>query len=143
MFPWVCLATMPLFYPFDWPKISLKFIRKKFANIQKYIVRDQDRYEKREVCKAVEQKEKQEINGVESDKNTEAEVNNENEDNQFSNTSEMLVTQHSGEKHKGVKERQNLTVLFILFHVISQGFLPYSHFITQVRKNYKIILIIL
>ncbi|XP_022816293.1 vitamin K-dependent gamma-carboxylase [Spodoptera litura] len=25
MFPWVCLATMPLFYPFDWPKIVASY----------------------------------------------------------------------------------------------------------------------
>lgn len=27
MFPWVCLATMPLFYPFDWPRSVAYYFR--------------------------------------------------------------------------------------------------------------------
>ncbi|XP_063379414.1 vitamin K-dependent gamma-carboxylase [Cydia fagiglandana] len=27
MFPWVCLATMPLFYPFNWPKLMIDFVK--------------------------------------------------------------------------------------------------------------------
>ncbi|XP_073952042.1 gamma-glutamyl carboxylase isoform X1 [Choristoneura fumiferana] len=31
MFPWVCLATMPLFYPFDWPILLLNFLKSFFV----------------------------------------------------------------------------------------------------------------
>lgn len=34
MFPWVCLATMPLFYPFDWPTTFIKFVREHYIFIR-------------------------------------------------------------------------------------------------------------
>lgn len=132
MFPWVCLATMPLFYPFDWPKNVLKVIQKRLAEIKKYIARFRNRYETREVCKTVEHEDRQGMNGKSIEKiQAENEMSKEKEDIQLSNNSEMIQTNDK----LNVKERRTLTCLLILFHVICQAFLPYSHFITQVRKN--------
>lgn len=37
MFPWVCLATMPLFYPFHWPKTIISSLNIQYYNIKKTI----------------------------------------------------------------------------------------------------------
>ncbi|KAI5644011.1 vitamin k-dependent gamma-carboxylase domain-containing protein [Phthorimaea operculella] len=37
MFPWVCLATMPLFYPFDWPKIVGRYLKDCYSKIKSLI----------------------------------------------------------------------------------------------------------
>lgn len=34
MFPWVCLATMPLFYPFDWPKMLASNSKEYIAKLK-------------------------------------------------------------------------------------------------------------
>ncbi|KAJ2946866.1 hypothetical protein O0L34_g16196 [Tuta absoluta] len=35
MFPWVCLATMPLYYPFDWPKVVGRALKGCFLKLIK------------------------------------------------------------------------------------------------------------
>ncbi|KAJ8731764.1 hypothetical protein PYW08_014494 [Mythimna loreyi] len=35
MFPWVCLATMPLFYPFDWPKRVASYSTESFIKLKR------------------------------------------------------------------------------------------------------------
>lgn len=52
MFPWVCLATMPLFYPFDWPIKLIKKYRKQKQNIKLIICRLNERNNC--VCKLIE-----------------------------------------------------------------------------------------
>lgn len=37
MFPWVCLATMPLFYPFDWPKTIISFANYCYTQLKQNI----------------------------------------------------------------------------------------------------------
>ncbi|XP_047020536.1 vitamin K-dependent gamma-carboxylase [Helicoverpa zea] len=35
MFPWVCLATMPLFYPFDWPKTIASYAFNYYTKLKR------------------------------------------------------------------------------------------------------------
>ncbi|CAH0626825.1 unnamed protein product [Chrysodeixis includens] len=37
MFPWVCLATMPLFYPFDWPNRIISATNNHYTKLKAYI----------------------------------------------------------------------------------------------------------
>lgn len=116
MFPWVCLATMPLFYPFDWPKTVSQHLTEKMKTI----------------CKCFTRKDLQCDDSVEIDENTNAaEVLN----------SEQLGT-HSRQENVEEKERTvdpyqpKVTVCLIMIYVALQAFLPYSHFLTKVSKQY-------
>lgn len=50
MFPWVCLATMPLFYPFHWPKTIVPFLKIQYLNIKKTISNIVNSYKQSIVC---------------------------------------------------------------------------------------------
>lgn len=164
MFPWVCLATMPLFYPFDWPKIlPIKLVKlkskmcKQVTDLNKSNNEQEQRYETKDMRfnDAVDQgiEDIKDINNSDINK-----VNDETEiffktDEDYAKHSpkwidkeileknieqEPLQLTTSNDKETGEKKQKNsckqrVTVFLILLYVLSQAFLPFSHFITQVR----------
>ncbi|KAJ8733012.1 hypothetical protein PYW07_015611 [Mythimna separata] len=50
MFPWVCLATMPLFYPFDWPKKFASYSAECFAKLKHHFCKKIKEYIKSPGC---------------------------------------------------------------------------------------------
>lgn len=164
MFPWVCLATMPLFYPFDWPKRVASYSKIYYTKFKKYICNIFDEFIKKTVCgcktnkpavndeyaqenedtidneqeeiKETKESTKDDENNVCSilakvvDDNMEKRTNDKKDEQQSKNNSETI-----GNDVNGDYKKKKLTMLLILFHVLLQAFLPYSHFITKVRKE--------
>uniref|UniRef100_A0A2A4ISY8 HTTM-like domain-containing protein n=1 Tax=Heliothis virescens TaxID=7102 RepID=A0A2A4ISY8_HELVI len=50
MFPWVCLATMPLFYPFDWPKTLAAYCCDYYNKFQRSFCNKIRQYRQNSVC---------------------------------------------------------------------------------------------
>lgn len=135
MFPWVCLATMPLFYPFDWPKIILKYAEEIFLTVKggicKYIHR---------LIFSLTNNQQNATNTTNKDSSTEEKIH---PDNEIIFTKQMEKIEESGTnkdekegdklKHTTDGRMNSVTFALIVFYLVSQAFLPYSHFITKVR----------
>ncbi|KAK9503159.1 hypothetical protein O3M35_011787 [Rhynocoris fuscipes] len=96
LFPYVCLATMPLFYENNWPKQVLKKIERLKFNV------DTENCVNNSCCYDMQSSKK--VTGA-RDK-----------------------TKHSIKKQ--------IVAVLLIFHVIIQLFLPYSHFITKGYNNW-------
>lgn len=111
MFPWVCLAQVPMFYGFDWPrhlgKLKTTVLNKTLA-ISKLA---KEHCTAQNITKQSEQTEPQQS---------------------CSETTENK--QHSEEPH--ISWKQKLRTLLVLSYCALQLFLPYSHFITQGYNNW-------
>lgn len=150
MFPWVCLATMPVFYPPDWPKLATKFVNEKMSAISNsvfdYIKKIIDNESK---CKCMSEKvdgkdfTNEEQNGQELDFNEDDEVflaeekSNDINDNFLcnNNSADPNPTEHSLDssiKQENGPTYSCFTINLIIIFVFLQAFLPYSHFITKV-----------
>ncbi|RVE47233.1 hypothetical protein evm_008101 [Chilo suppressalis] len=168
MFPWVCLATMPLFYPFDWPKLIGKFVSKHSNSLRNKICSnipqcakefqcetDHSRMDVYDECSCFDEiPEDQNIINDESleqtDNETQEDGGHENEGNNkdlvqaflggndkkciFREKKEKstLELEHSNESDTA----KNFTVYMIIFHIVTQLFLPFSHFITKGYNNW-------
>ncbi|XP_038210572.1 vitamin K-dependent gamma-carboxylase [Zerene cesonia] len=155
MFPWVCLATMPLYYPFDWPKILLRraisstavFFNKIIEVLRAKLVKLHDKFKTDESeiheTKLSKDSDKDKVLADKKNKLNEKEcsVSNKKE------TSDNIIRKAKIEKIKDPKEnagecneryeqRKMRTCLLILLHVVMQAFLPYSHFITKGYNNW-------
>lgn len=157
MFPWVCLATMPLFYPFDWPmKISEKLMKiKSRVSIRNLKLKPQECD-----CQINENSEESNdddneyslVNGKKNDYldndshgNVLKEITDDDkaieESKDFTKEScEIAELNCKENKHADIPatqeyRRKKITLYLIIFHVLTQAFLPYSHFITQVSIN--------
>ncbi|XP_052750456.1 vitamin K-dependent gamma-carboxylase [Galleria mellonella] len=154
MFPWVCLATMPLYYSFNWPKELMTRFNKHLMTIRGQCsilleveenCKDETNNTKNADERRTMEKIVEELKGnvlgstditEETDSNimkTEAE-NNEchpiADDNEEQNASSEIPL------HCKINTRQRITMYIIIFHVLSQAFLPFSHFITKGYNNW-------
>lgn len=150
MFPWVCLATMPLFYPFDWPKTLTATLIKTKASICKRISHQKNQESEAKI-------EEEEIKSDDIDiidnyllndqyndkdkaevKEVHEEISDDSEDKPNKETLNEKL-EMNGKGNRAVKkinvpgyDKKKVTVYLIIFYVLTQAFLPYSHFITQV-----------
>ncbi|XP_076618257.1 gamma-glutamyl carboxylase [Colletes latitarsis] len=161
MFPYVCLATMPLFCNADWPRRFNSNVKRNYTPLSSQN-QDMDRYdepptkskdirEERTVLIASE-KSNDEVSNHETIETLSRELNSEIsiESTKVKNQQDtMLAPRHKTEiriVYKGVKgtrlkstgatKKQKLVVSLLLFHVVLQFFLPYSHFITKGYNNW-------
>ncbi|XP_053602208.1 vitamin K-dependent gamma-carboxylase [Plodia interpunctella] len=141
MFPWVCLATMPLFYPFDWPKTLMNRCK---TNLTKSV---------QDLCKLfglgpVEHEchchlknseiEDDTIDNIVRDLkggDSETKIKEITDNLEEINTKAKDVCEDKA-KHEGKYENRKLTTVLIGLYVISQLFLPYSHFVTKGYNNW-------
>ncbi|XP_015172992.1 PREDICTED: vitamin K-dependent gamma-carboxylase [Polistes dominula] len=135
MFPYVCLATMPLFCNFDWPRTFYSWIIfKRNITISKSMNIMKNCFQS-----SVKKLINKETNGI-------ANLNEYD-----SQKSTMNITKHceSSEKIKTIDDskmnnnkaekvtkKQRFVVSMLLLHVGLQFFLPYSHFITKGYNNW-------
>ncbi|CAG4966769.1 unnamed protein product [Parnassius apollo] len=152
MFPWVCLATMPLFYPFDWPKVVASYLREVY-----YIT-------KRKLCEctnlirsgtiACKNKGKENINKKEKLENEDVRekwcINNEPDkedsledlgDPSCALTNDNTdhtdnITKETTSKEEIDDSKQKFTCILISIYIFTQAFLPFSHFITKGYNNW-------
>lgn len=154
MFPWVCLAAMPLFYPFDWPHLIINDFVVYYRNVNHFICKKYKRF-----CKYVDLDTKIETTDLKnkiSDDLPNEMVNVYDDFNQGAmEKSDMEITKSKAvvrgneEKveeschqlnietpnHRCSEERnKKITVYLILIYMFVQAFLPYSHFITKVSE---------
>ncbi|XP_060801297.1 vitamin K-dependent gamma-carboxylase isoform X1 [Amyelois transitella] len=145
MFPWVCLATMPLFYPFDWPKLSLtfckKYLTKTIQEIRKLFGLAPTEHECHCQLNNSDNEDEQQKPIVEmiqdlkgEDSTTELKDNSDEEVN--TNTKKEIVDNAVATIIETNCERRKLTTVIIALYVFSQLFLPYSHFITKGFNNW-------
>ncbi|CAG9784833.1 unnamed protein product [Diatraea saccharalis] len=167
MFPWVCLATMPLFYPFDWPKLTLQFVNthiryiksKLCCNISPYTTQfkcKMDSYDLNayDECSCSDELLEENISN-DSMKETTRKDTEKNEDNihkSGENNKDLVQafldgkecncdqkddeTDQEQQQSKNSDSVKNFTVLMIMFHIVTQAFLPFSHFITKGYNNW-------
>ncbi|XP_059052353.1 vitamin K-dependent gamma-carboxylase [Achroia grisella] len=165
MFPWVCLATMPLYYSFNWPKILIKLCKKYIRIVDGQLRRWYALVKTEKTCE-------NEANAIDTEnkcntENKELEIDQEikdsgmdptdtteNSDEMISNTVETDIDESGiaskcnemeeenklsrtevNVEGKDVK-RNRITMYFIVFHILSQAFLPFSHFITKGFNNW-------
>lgn len=162
MFPWVCLATMPLFYPFHWPKTFILFLKVQCHNIKKTIsnIVSSCKYSIVQNCQnndvrnegATMSKDK---NNVQEELHTRDTSNDDitNDNHTDHNGKDSISTEEKVDeqvnkdqkKTKPIQEesvtkiemdnknhRKKVTTWVIVIYVLMQAFLPCSHFITKV-----------
>lgn len=163
MFPWVCLATMPLFYPFDWPKTIIPFLKIHYLNIKKTICNIVNSFKCNIKCHCQNNDVRNEdIQMMEAKSNVQEElhtnmppndvkdITNENHNGTDGASNEEKANEQVNKEQKETRDTQEesianieidkinhhkkLTTLMIIVYVLTQAFLPFSHFITKVRK---------
>lgn len=116
MFPYVCLATMPLFCNVNWPRKLInyhKFSRQKSPKV----IKDIDIVENKSQTSIVDNSlANRVINKLQKPTNI-AKIN-------------LNV------KTKKTTKKQKFVVFFLIIYIILQFFLPYSHFITKGYNNW-------
>lgn len=160
MFPYVCLATMPIFCNADWPRRLVSYF--KSSRITSFFIRNQgtkncDKYsiasktlddileEEGEFVtpSATPRKTKAEASNREETETSYAEVDNEVHDKTsvIKYQQDTVQTQHMKTVCRNIKKidckpratkKQKFVVSLLLLYVALQFFLPYSHFITKV-----------
>ncbi|CAL7951877.1 unnamed protein product [Xylocopa violacea] len=126
MFPYVCLATMPLFCSPEWPRKLVSFLKRNC--VAPFLANDRSTKSHDETstdllgdfCEEVDNK-----------------INNEIQENLKS--IKPIITRKDreiGKKSTKVTRKQKFVVSLLLFHVFLQLFLPYSHFITKGYNNW-------
>ncbi|KAM3961558.1 vitamin K-dependent gamma-carboxylase-like [Aphomia sociella] len=141
MFPWVCLATMPLYYPFDWPKVFM-------TQCKKYLLKIRSKFYKRFSIFKIEKTCQCKTNNKNVEKNETKKIVQEikgdaldsTHDGKYSekpdfNAEKAKIDDNNDDESK-VDKRKKITVCLILFHVLTQAFLPFSHFITKGYNNW-------
>lgn len=158
MFPWVCLATMPLFYPFDWPKLIISYAEKQAANVRggicnyihkyilinKYIhctsraVQTQGAYNDTNELPDYDDDDEKTDESFLSSEDYETEIKDDDPKSDLEQKPEL--SEHEERETSGREEnwndgKKNLALALIALHVVTQAFLPYSHFITKVKLS--------
>lgn len=162
MFPWVCLAAMPLFYPFDWPKLIVSYAENQVAKVKgriiglhkyfhmfillkRYIDRmnsveqrqdKQDSSDETSELPDYEDDEEKTDDSVLISEDNETEIKSDNPKKDLEQKSELSEQEGkdtSGREQKCKDGKKNITLALIALHVVLQAFLPYSHFITKVK----------
>ncbi|XP_032511604.2 vitamin K-dependent gamma-carboxylase [Danaus plexippus] len=142
MFPWVCLATMPLFYPFDWPRTIIGYldnIKSKLLKLScmvlyknvdfKLTLKDNDDSKTKT---NQEQPETEDVSVLNDGDSPSKEMLTTNDGFNEGTDEKIEENKTSVNKHDG----RYLTLIFVMFHVVSQAILPYSHFITKGYNNW-------
>ncbi|XP_033335453.2 gamma-glutamyl carboxylase isoform X2 [Megalopta genalis] len=153
MFPYVCLATMPLFCSADWPRKCISWFK---CNCTSIIVdsrtieacdaspanrSENDRAEEYEDTPRLETKFiARRKDDLETDKGTEGAIKEQRdsarEHDDGNNRTVCRRTREVESRPRGATKRQKFVVSLLLFHVALQFFLPYSHFITKGYNNW-------
>lgn len=166
MFPWVCLATMPLFYPFHWPNTNIPCLKDQYLNFKKTIINIVSSFKFNIVCNChkndIRNKDvtvNEDTNNVQEQLHTRNTSNNviTNEKhadyNGTGTSTEEKITEHVNEDQNKTKHNEEkpvtqikmdkkdhskkVTTLIIVIYVLTQAFLPCSHFITKVSLIYS------
>ena len=107
MFPYVCLATMPIFCDVSWPRKFTHWFKEIFS-ITKFISEVKDEKEK-----------------------------NQKNEHKFLNRKEVDGKDLKNFKAKNDEinnsKKQKFVTSILLLHIAMQLFLPYSHFLTKVN----------
>ncbi|XP_046960548.1 vitamin K-dependent gamma-carboxylase [Vanessa cardui] len=157
MFPWVCLATMPLFYSFDWPKTIMRYAEKPVSKVKGGICTylhkfklntTSGRTSNAKVITKVDDNEPKahfdnDKSNEQNSEDLEEKIDNEEKGTEEENTSETKDDEIFDDENNSAKtseddgdRRKYITFIFIVFHVFTQAFLPYSHFITKGYNNW-------
>ncbi|XP_066955016.1 vitamin K-dependent gamma-carboxylase [Macrobrachium rosenbergii] len=143
MFPWVCMATMPIFCQMSWPRTLISSAKKVFSSFYYYSksLLDKIRLKIRfslHVKVSVHQRNAREtgntdlISGKEDRKALKSSMETKNDCNK---KEVLLLLQRNPdccyEESSTVYGKQKLTTLVVLAYIILQLFLPFSHFITK------------
>lgn len=126
MFPWVCLATLPLYYPYDWPKRVLKKVKNVYIKYLKREVGDDGN----EDIAAINNSDDDSIPKLPS---------NEKDDDEKSEAQDQSESEEKGQTEDALEKcdsKKKRTVYFIILYMALQAFLPYSHFLTKVTLYY-------
>ncbi|XP_065361786.1 vitamin K-dependent gamma-carboxylase [Calliphora vicina] len=122
MFPWVCLAQVPMFYSCDWPrKFTLDNLKKFYYTTVKQNVMQDNKQPVNDKIEMLETKTQQQLTST----------HKKDEPIVYCNACKKLVTT-SGETSVGERIRSCI----ILLYCSLQLFLPYSHFLTQGYNNW-------
>ncbi|XP_066594912.1 vitamin K-dependent gamma-carboxylase [Prorops nasuta] len=134
MFPFVCLATMPLFCHVDWPRNLLRFLTSKCVRINEKIAEQS--------CPVKEETLKNHDDSKKSEKSNDKVTNSVPKEN----CGDLVETSRELNKKeklmKGLKntssttKKQKFVVSLLFVHAFLQFFLPYSHFLTKGYNNW-------
>ncbi|XP_076231158.1 gamma-glutamyl carboxylase isoform X2 [Calliopsis andreniformis] len=161
IFPYVCLATMPLFCNTDWPRrlaSYFKLSRRTLLFTQGQYIKSWDKSSFEDSLEedsdfvtpsATPQKINKKTSTHEVIESSNGEVNDKANDkalNKMNNQEDTVQTKHMGTIYRNIKQmsfkstkaakKQKFVVSLLLLHVALQFFLPYSHFITQGYNNW-------
>lgn len=155
MFPWVCLATMPLFYPFNWPKtirnflktwlLEMKSISFKLRGVKSERQRINDQIFLDEMIKIIKgspfivtsatlpetvnnEAAEENVNDKMDDEENKSKSETDEEDIETEDYDDIIID----DKDEGYNK---MTMYLIILHILMQLFLPYSHFLTKVIIN--------
>ncbi|XP_061396203.1 vitamin K-dependent gamma-carboxylase [Musca vetustissima] len=123
MFPWVCLAQVPMFYGFDWPrKLNKENFKKLYNKLMK---------------KDPNEKEVQKVNAIKD--SSKEETNNELQEPEKINDNPIYYCKGCQKQLKitnKCNKKEYLQTFVVLLYCALQLFLPYSHFITKGYNNW-------
>ncbi|XP_006616444.1 vitamin K-dependent gamma-carboxylase [Apis dorsata] len=131
MFPYVCLATMPLFCKPNWPRRLGIFLKRKSYFSFSAKIQDIKICNKATIDLPKESHDNLSGNGSSIDNGNREGTNSINSTITCKNTKRI----DRGKSAK-VTRKQKFVVSLLLFHVFLQFFLPYSHFITKGYNNW-------
>ncbi|XP_046820051.1 vitamin K-dependent gamma-carboxylase [Vespa crabro] len=135
MFPYVCLATMPLFCNVDWPRTFCSWIACKQNILFSKCVNVIKNCFQSPVNKLINEQTKEvtDLNEFDSQK-ANMDVNE-----RYKSSENVKPIDNSTMKNvnsKKVTKKQQFVVSMLLLHIALQFFLPYSHFITKGYNNW-------
>ncbi|XP_031841315.2 gamma-glutamyl carboxylase isoform X1 [Nomia melanderi] len=160
MFPYVCLATMPLFCDANWPRKCIAYCKRNFSMFtRKQVI---ESYDETSVNEFKDMPEEESFYTASSEGSTENilnlqtnftsrdKVDFERDNRLISSTAKQtdalqtLKQEDNGiravckstKQARGATKRQKFVVSLLLFHMVLQFFLPYSHFITKGYNNW-------
>ncbi|KAK9298714.1 hypothetical protein QLX08_008077 [Tetragonisca angustula] len=132
MFPYVCLATMPLFCKPNWPRRLATFVKRTCARS----FSKRNRQEIRNCKKIAIERAKESHDEINSRTGNGSSIDDGREEGTDSINSTITCKSVEAGKSTRVTKKQKFVVSLLLFHVFLQFFLPYSHFITQGYNNW-------
>lgn len=167
MFPWVCLATMPLYYPFDWPKRVIAYAKTHYIRIKNCITFKVNELTTNKICHYISSdrdstknvkdnneeqstnpnenpdKFAEETNKDETKETSKQEDETENKDALCKNQLPVMKDVATATDSNDDNLKKKRTIYLIAFYVLLQAFLPFSHFITKVRGFVWVVLVFL
>nr|XP_012134614.1 PREDICTED: vitamin K-dependent gamma-carboxylase [Megachile rotundata] len=140
MFPYVCLATMPLFCSTDWPRRLVSFFKHNISFLAQNlrIKRNSVKRLSAGTSETLNQKNCEMSSGKLRDETNGNSMNDKHRKNTTDSRNREMIRKNFKDcvKPTKVTKRQKFVVSLLLFHVFLQFFLPYSHFITKGYNNW-------